>query len=142
MKKYRTHIVWVLVAIIALAGGFYWGKASATPARGLFAGAGTFGSSTQRFVGAGGANGGGGFETGQIASMDSSSITLQLANGNSKVVFYSSSTSVSEPTTVPVGALKVGTNVMVAGTANSDGSVTAQTIQVRPAGVNAIINTR
>jgi hypothetical protein len=63
--------------------------------------------------------------------MDSSSITLQLANGNSQVVFYSSSTPVSEPTTVSVSTLKTGTNIMVGGTTNSDGSLTAQTIQVR-----------
>ena len=41
---------------------------------------------------------GGGFTTGQIAAIGSRSITLQLANGNSQVVFYSSSTPVSEPT--------------------------------------------
>jgi len=135
MKKYRTHIIWVLVAIVALVGGFYWGSASAGASKGSFAGAGAYGSSTRRTGGAGGVTGGG-IAAGQITAMDSSSITLQLANGNSEVVFYSSSTSVSEPTTVPANTLKVGTNVMVAGSSNSDGSVTAQTIQVRPAGAS------
>jgi phage baseplate assembly protein gpV len=132
MKKYKTHIIWLLVAIVALVGGFYWGRANGTASRGSFAGAGTFSSSTRRFAGTGGAASGG-LAAGQITAMDSSSITLQLANGNSEVVFYTSSTPVSEPTTVLPSTLKVGTNVMVTGTSNSDGSVTAQTIQVRGA---------
>ncbi|HEY5220810.1 MAG TPA: hypothetical protein VIJ29_01500 [Candidatus Paceibacterota bacterium] len=132
MKKYKVHIIWAIIAIAALGGGFFWGKAI-VPARGSFAGAGTFGSSTRRLAGAGG-TAAGGLAVGQITTIGSSSITVQLANGNSEVVFYSSSTPVSVPTTVSVNTFKVGTNVMVAGTTNSDGSVTAQTIQVRPAG--------
>jgi hypothetical protein len=132
MKKYTVHIVWLVIAIVVGVGGFFYGKSTATASRTGFAGAGTFASSTRRL--AGGAAGGG-LAVGQITAMDSSSITLQLANGNSEVVFYSSSTPVSEPTVVSPSALKVGTNVMVGGgTTNSDGSVTAQTIQVRPAG--------
>ncbi len=131
MKKYTVHIVWLVIALVALGGGYFWGKASAVPTRTGFAGAGTFGSSTRRL--AGGAAGGG-FTTGQILTMDSSSITLQLPNGNSQVVFYSSSTMVSEPTMVSPSALKTGTMVMVGGTSNSDGSLTATTIQVRTSG--------
>lgn len=130
MKKYRVHIIWVVIALVALGGGFYWGKASSAASRGSFAGTGTFGSSTRRIAGATG----GGLAVGTVLTIGSSSITLQLANGNSEVVFYSSSTPVSVPTTVSVSTLKAGANVMVAGTSNSDGSVTAQTIQVRPAG--------
>jgi hypothetical protein len=133
MKKYLVHIVWLVIAIVALGGGYFWGKASGAAAR--TAGfAGIYSSSTRRL--AGGAAGGG-LVAGTIATMDSSTITLQLANGNSEVVFYSSSTPVSEPTIVSASALKVGTTVMVAGTSNSDGSLTAQTIQVRVAGANA-----
>ena len=130
MKKYLVHIIWLVIAIVALGGGYFWGKAGVSASRAGFAGAGTYGSSTRRFTGAAGA---GGLTTGQISTIDSSSITLQLANGNSQVVFYSSSTPVSEPTIVSVSTLKVGTNVMVGGTPNTDGSLTAQTIQVRNA---------
>jgi len=135
MKKYSVHIVWAVAVIVALGGGYYWGKASSpSSGSGAYSAAGAYGSSTRRF--AGGASGGG-LATGQIAAIDSSSITLQLANGNSQVVFYSSSTPVSEPTIVPVSKLTVGTNVMIGGTTNSDGSLTAQSIQVRAAGAAA-----
>lgn len=139
MKKYLVHIVWAVVVIVALGGGYYWGRASGASARGNFAaGAGAYGSSTRRGGFAGGAGGaGGGFVSGQIMEMDSSSITLQLPSGSSEIVFYSSSTPVTEPTIVSVSKLSVGTNVMVGGTSNSDGSLTAQTIQVRPASPNA-----
>ena len=133
MKKYTVHIVWLVIAIVALGGGYFWGKAGATASRAGFAGAGVYGSSTRRF--AGGATGGG-FTTGQIAQIGSDSMTLQLANGNSQIVFYSSSTPVSEPTVVSPSTLKVGANVMVGGTSNSDGSLTATTIQVRAAGAS------
>ncbi len=127
MKKYRVHIIWVIVAIIALAGGFFWGKATVRSAFDSGTYAGALGSSTRRTAGS---TTGGGFVTGQISAIDSSSITLQLANGNSDVVFYSSSTAVTEPTIVSVSKLTTGTTVMIGGTTNSDGSLTAQTIQV------------
>jgi hypothetical protein len=131
MKKYKMHIIWVLVAIVALVGGFFWGKATAQSSHESGSYAGALGSSTRRT--AGGSFSGGGLLTGQITAMDSTSITLQLPTGSSAVVFYSTSTPVSEPTMVPVSDLSVGTNVMVGGIQNSDGSYTATTIQVRPA---------
>ncbi len=132
MGKYKVHIVWAIVVVVALVGGFFYGKTmGAGSSRSGFTGAaGSYGSSTRRT--AGGMTGGG-LVSGQITAMDSTSITLQLANGNSQVVFYSTSTPVSEPTIVAPSTLKVGTNVMIGGTTNSDGSLTAQSIQVRPA---------
>ena len=40
MKKYKVHIIWLVIALVALGGGFYWGKASAAASRGTYAGAG------------------------------------------------------------------------------------------------------
>jgi hypothetical protein len=133
MKKYLVHIVWLVIAIVALGGGYFWGKASGAASRAAgFAGA--YSSSTRRTASSAA---GGGLVTGTIATMGSSSITLQLANGNSEVVFYSTSTPVSEPTVVSADTLKVGIPIMVGGTSNSDGSLTATTIQVRPAGTTS-----
>jgi hypothetical protein len=58
-------------------------------------------------------------------------MTISLANGNSQVVFYSGATQVMKPTIVPASTLVAGTRVMIGGTANSDGSLTAQSIQVQ-----------
>jgi hypothetical protein len=130
MKKYSVHIIWAVVAVVVFAGGYFYGKSTA-PSLGGNGGTG-FNSSTRgaAFAGRGG-GAGGGFTAGTITAMDSSSITLQLPNGNSEVVFYSNSTTVSKPTDVPISTLAVGSNVMVGGSANSDGSLTASTIQVR-----------
>ena len=131
MKKYRVHIVWAIVVVLALVGGYYYGKSAGRPS---FAGFGGTGSSTRGgFAGRGAGGAGGGFAAGQVTAKDSTSLTLQLANGNSEVVFYSSSTSVIEPQPASINDVTPGTNVMVGGTTNSDGSVTAQSIQVRTA---------
>jgi len=132
MKKYKVHIIWALVAVIALIGGYFWGRGTARPSFGNGNFPGAFNASSSRRFAAGG---GQTLTAGSITAMDSSSITLQLPNGNSEIVFYSTSTMVSEPQTVPVSDLKVGSNVAVGGTTNSDGSLTATSIQVRPAGV-------
>lgn len=79
----------------------------------------------------GGANGG--FVTGQILSKDDKSITIKLADGGSRIVFYSATTQVSKPATIQVSDLAAGDNVSVMGSSNSDGSVTASTIQMRAA---------
>jgi hypothetical protein len=134
MKGNKIHIVWGLVVIVALVGGFFAGKGMAA---GVNAGArnGAFGTSTRpgSFGGARGAggSGAGGFTAGTVMSIDSQSITLQLMNGNSENVFYSSSTQIIVPQPASISSIKAGNTIMVGGTPNSDGSVTATTIQVR-----------
>jgi hypothetical protein len=78
----------------------------------------------------------GGGATGQIVSIDSTSITLSIPGGSgSRNVFYTAATPVMKSVTGTASDLKVGETVSVNGTANSDGSVTAQSIQLRPAPV-------
>ena len=137
IKKYKVHIIWAIVVVIALVGGVFYGKSMASTGRSL---AGSLSSSTRGTYAGRGIASGGGLVTGTIASITGSSITLQLANGNSEVVLYSTSTPVTEPTTVSVSKLTVGATVMVGGSSNADGSLTAQTIQIgggRPTGRTA-----
>lgn len=135
----KNIIIVVVVAAVFAAGGFFGGikyqqgkaASAATAARANFA-AGSAGGFGRR-GGAGGAAGGG-FVTGQLLSMDSSSVTIKLPNNaGTKIVFYSGSTQISQPQPVQATELKTGENLVITGTPNSDGSVTAQSIQVRPA---------
>ena len=87
---------------------------------------------------------GAGFVAGSIIAMDPQSITVQLGGPNasstnngstgSKIVLFSASTQVGKFVTGAATDLKVGQTVMVQGNQNSDGSVTASSIQIRPAG--------
>jgi hypothetical protein len=125
MKKYKTHIIWAVIVVVALVGGIFYGKsstASQATSRSLSA------SSTRSGFGRAA---GGGFVSGQIISVDANSMTVSLANGNSQVVYYSSSTQVMKPTIVPASDLVAGTRVMIGGTADSSGVLTAQSIQVQ-----------
>lgn len=131
-----THIViMILVAVIALAGGFVGGmqyQKTQSPA-GRFA---TYQNGGQRF-GSGGGFGGGRNQNfrpvmGEILSSDDKSITVKMQDGSSKIVVLSSSTSITKSTSGSKTDLTTGTKVLVIGTTNSDGSVTAQEIQLNP----------
>ncbi len=70
--------------------------------------------------------------TGEVISQDEKSITVKLPDGSSKIVMFGEQTTIGKSTTGTKDDLKVGENVMVVGSENSDGSVTAQNIQLNP----------
>jgi len=134
-------VVAVVVGGLAFYGGMKYGqgKVSQRFAQ-MGANGGSFrGTSGQGRTGTGGMNVG--FVSGTILSKDANSITVQLRNlgaagsnngTGSKIVFLSTSTEIGKTVSGTLNDLSVGQSVTVTGSANSDGSVTAQSVQIRP----------
>jgi len=116
------------VAIIVGAGGFFGGKyqQSKQPAflrqfgtgQGMRAGQGQGTRQGFRPV------------SGEIISADEKSVTVKLQDGSSKIVLFSSKMTINKAAEGTSADLKVGERVSVFGTENTDGSVTAQNIQL------------
>jgi len=136
MKQNQLIIIFVVVLILVGGGAFYGGMVfgkSQSPA-------GVYGqSASQRFGGAAGSAAsrrtGANFVNGDVIAKDSSSITVKISNGGSKIVFFSDATEIGKFSSGTLEDLIVGKSVMATGKTNSDGSITAQTIQIRPAGM-------
>ena len=80
---------------------------------------------------------GGGFRAGnlvagEILSASEGSITVKLRDGGSKIVFVPKTAAVTKSVGGTTADLIVGQSVMVSGATNQDGSVNAETIQIRP----------
>ncbi len=135
MSKTITGFV---IAILAVGGGAFYGGMKYGQIK---AGSNFFGAERaqrfQQFVGgqARGVRGGVGasFINGQIIAKDDKSLTVGLRDGGSKIIFLSSGTQIMKAVDGSAADLAAGMSVMVTGTANADGSLTAQSIQLRPA---------
>jgi len=69
---------------------------------------------------------------GKITEADGKSITVALNDGSSKIVLVSNKTAVNKAQNASVTDLKVGETVAVFGSENTDGSISAQSIQLNP----------
>lgn len=130
--------MWVVIIILVGAGSFYGGMKYGQSKNSSRQGQGQLGQFRRGGSGGGGQNGfrggnGAGFAAGTVIAKDATSITIKMSDNSSKIIFISSSTPLRKSVEAPVGDLAVGSNVTITGSANSDGSITAQSIQLRDA---------
>ncbi len=69
---------------------------------------------------------------GEIINADEKSITVKMPDGTSRIVLLSDKTEINKAASGTKEDLKVGETVAVFGTENTDGSLTAQNIQLNP----------
>ena len=132
--KNKNILIMVLIAVIFGGGGFLVGKSvqqSQTTAQRTQM-AGQFGNRAGGTPGANRVGMRGGQVLGTILSQDATSITVQLVDGSSKIVLISATTVINQAAAATAADLKVGTKVSAFGTTNTDGSVSAQNIQINP----------
>ena len=133
----NKKIVFGIVGIIVLVGAFYGGMiyGGNNVRASINIRSSTFGQNS-----AGGmmretrnGTGQGGFTAGQIISKDTTSITVGVQGGGSKIVFIDNNTKVIKSVDGTITDLATGKEVSVTGTNNADRSVNAQSVQIRPA---------
>jgi hypothetical protein len=130
-KQTTTIIISIVLIIIAFFGGKAYGSSHAAPARaaGQFA-QGSFSGMAGR---TGGGRGMGGGIGGTVLSIGTNSITVSLPNNNgSKIILFSPSTTVLKSTAGTTADITVGANITAIGATNPDGSISANTISIRP----------
>lgn len=152
MKK--NLIILIVAVLVVGSGSFFAGMAFAN--RGRAAGPMRFAaddSGNVRYMAGrngdwGGPNGGtaganragrqgggfGGLVAGEILKLDGQSLAVKLPDGSTRIVLLSEKTAVTKSETGAVTDLATGLSVRIDGSTNSDGSVTAQSVQILPIG--------
>ncbi len=131
--KGQNLFISILVLLTVAAGSFFAGMKYQENRRSALRG--QFGEMAGRFGGQlqGGVNRTG-FRpvAGEIISVDDKSITVKLQDGSSKIILLSDKTEINKAEKAIKADLKAGVQVAIFGSENSDGSVTAQNIQLNP----------
>lgn len=137
MKKSQIIIIAVVMLFVGGGGGFYGGMTYQKGKQPAFPG-GTF--RVGNFNGNGAARNrggatfiGGGAVRGTVTSISGTTVTVKEANGSSKLVILGGSTAITKSASAAASDVTVGQTIAAFGTSNSDGSVTASTIQLNPA---------
>jgi hypothetical protein len=147
MNRTLRIILSILVLIIVAAGGFVGGmfygqsrsQAQFAARRGeggaFFVQGGQPGQNGGNRQGTPSARGGfGGGIFGQIQQVGDGVLVIQDQNGKQTQVKVTDTTLIEKNASVPLSELKTGETVIVSGTTGSDGTITARSVQVAPAG--------
>jgi len=141
----KKFLITILVIIVVGGGAFYggmiYGKSKVNLAKAfqnmtpeqrqqLFQA--NVGSAASNFQGRNGRGTGVNFLLGEVIAKDDKSLTLKMQDGSSKIVFFSDSTTISKTTDGSLSDIEIGKQVSINGQQNSDGSYTANTIQLSP----------
>jgi len=124
MKPAIVIAVVVGVGIVSFYGGVQYQKSKAPSGRNFMMG--QQGNSTIRRAG------GGQPVTGEILSLDEASFTVKIVDGSSRIVLLTDKTLFNKTASVQKTEIKVGEKVGVFGVTNSDGSISAQSVQLNP----------
>jgi preprotein translocase subunit YajC len=136
MKKY---ILFLVVGFLVLGAAFFWfglqygqkqmAKNNVNRLNRFGPGAGNLGQGNRVQ---------GGLTSGEIISLDEKSLTVKLRDGGSKIVFFTENTPVTKSVSGSIKDLIAGDQVTITGSANQDGSISANNIQIRPTTTNPI----
>ena len=133
----KNCIVGIVIGFIIVAVAFFFiGRATAGhKSAAAHRGAGQYGMTGGAAGGMGGMRGmAGNSAFGTILSADATSITLSTQGGGSKIILISPTTSIMKSVAGSQTDLTTGDSVIVNGTPNADGSISATTVTIRPAG--------
>ena len=132
--KNKSLLMGAIVVLIFGAAAFFGGMKYQESKRPQFGQLGNGQGPRGQFQQGAGARQGQGFRpvSGEIISQDDTSITIKLQDGSSKIVLVGDNTAINKSAEGSKSDLTVGEKVAVFGTDNSDGSVTAQNIQLNP----------
>ncbi|MFZ2025947.1 MAG: hypothetical protein WAV30_01530 [Microgenomates group bacterium] len=131
MKPVTVFLIMIGVGVVGFFGGMKYQESVSQTARQM-----GFGSGGMRTVGTrtSGQQNRMGIRpiNGEILSADDDSVTVKTQDGGSKIVLYTEKTTINKASVGEKSDIKSGEKVMIIGTENADGSMTAQSIQLNP----------
>jgi pectate lyase len=138
MKINKQIIVSSLISIIVAGGiGYYVGSHRVSTASNM-----RQGMMGQAGLGARGGfarGASGGMVNGSVVSLTDNVLTLKARDGGSRVILFTAGTKVTKSVDGARTDVKDGVNVVILGTQNTDGSITAETVQIRPDGTSTMM---
>jgi len=124
----------MIVGVLVISGGLFFGGYQVGKTAGGPGGR-QLGGPNGLVGGTRGNNSGSSFVSGEVISKDDTSVTVKLADGGSQIIFLSDSTQITKSASGVIDDLVAGTNISANGSENTDGSISAKTVQIRPAGM-------